>query len=132
MARPILLALALLLPLAGAATAGTAITVAADQARMISIPGEPGTVVVGNPNIADVTIQGTNAFILGRNYGSTNVIFLDRDGNQIAALDVLVGNESYQEVNIFKAARKYSYTCTGRCEAEQGLESFHCKRVKPE
>ena len=116
MINRILTALALLAPLTSAAFGGTEITVVADQARMVSIPGEVGTVVVGNPNIADVTIQGSNAFVHGRNYGSTNVIFMDRDGNQIAALDVLVTNGASREVNIFRAGSRYSYNCAGTCE----------------
>ena len=117
MARRILLALALALPMAHGALADTEITVMADQARMISVPGEPGTVVVGNPNIADVTLQGTNAFIHGRNYGSTNIIFIDREGNQLATLDVRVTNGAGREVNVFKAGSRFSYTCSGTCES---------------
>ena len=99
------------------ALAGTEVVVMADQARMISVPGEPGTVVVGNPNIADVSIQGQNVFIHGRNYGSTNVIFVDRDGKQIAALDVFVTNSGTSEMNVFRAGSRFSYNCASTCES---------------
>jgi Flp pilus assembly secretin CpaC len=116
MSRQIIAAFALMLPLAGGAAA-TEITVVADQARMISVPGETGTVVVGNPNIADVTMQGNNVFVHGRNYGTTNVIFIDRDGNQLASLDVMVTNGASREINVFRAGSRFSYSCAGTCEA---------------
>jgi Flp pilus assembly secretin CpaC len=103
--------------LAAPALAGTEVVLVSDQAKMISIPGEPGTVVVGNPSIADVTIQGENVFLHGRNYGSTNVIFLDRDGRQLAALDVIVTNAGTRDLNIFRAGSRFSYNCVTTCEA---------------
>jgi Pilus formation protein N terminal region len=102
--------------LAAPAFAGTEVVIVADQAKMISVPGEPGTVVVGNPNIADVTIQGENVFLHGRNYGSTNVIFLDRDGRQIAALDVIVTNAGTRDLNVYRAGSRFTYNCVSTCE----------------
>ncbi len=99
------------------AQAGTDIVVKADEAKMLAVTGEPGTVVVGNPNIADITVQNKNLFIHGRNYGSTNVIVLDRDGNELAALDVTVMVNGNHNINVFRAGSKFSYACADICES---------------
>jgi hypothetical protein len=109
--------LALAAATAAPALAATDIVVNADQAKMVSVTGDPGTIVVGNPNIADVTLKGAGIFIHGRNYGSTNVIVLDKDGNQLANLDVTVMLGGNHNINVFKAANRLSYSCAPLCEA---------------
>lgn len=99
------------------AQAATDIVVNNDQAKMVSITGEPGTIVVGNPNIADVTMKGSSIFVHGRNYGSTNIIVLDKEGNQLANLDVTVMLGGNHNINVFKAANKWSYACAPICES---------------
>jgi hypothetical protein len=99
------------------AQAATDIVVNSDQAKMVSITGEPGTIVVGNPNIADVTMKHSSIFIHGRNYGSTNIIVLDKEGNQLANLDVTVMLGGNHNLNVFKSAGRLSYSCAPLCEA---------------
>src|SRR4051794_1039251 len=83
-----------------------------DQAKLVEIPGgEPATVVVGNPNIADVTVQGNQIFVHGRNFGTTNMIVLDREGKQLSAFDVTVMLRGTNNVAIYKAGRRFSFVC---------------------
>ena len=56
----------------------------------MSLPTAPGAIVIGNPSIADVSIQGQNIFIHGRSFGQTNLIILDLQGNQVANFDLMV------------------------------------------
>jgi hypothetical protein len=107
---------AALLSLAGPALAANDITIYADQAKIIHVTGQPGTVVVGNPSIADVTVQGERVVLMGRNYGVTNIIILDREGKQLAALDVTVQITDKNAVHVFKAARRMSLACAPVCE----------------
>src|ERR1700709_275280 len=52
-----------------------------DQATLFKIPGKVATIVVGNPMIADVTLQpGGIVVVTGKGYGATNFIALDRAG----------------------------------------------------
>jgi hypothetical protein len=95
---------------------GTDVVVMADQAKLLSVGGEPTTIVVGNPNIADVTIQGTNVFVHGRNFGSTNLIVLDKQGNQLANLDVTVTLGGNNNLNVYRGGSKYSYVCAPLCQ----------------
>lgn len=105
-----------LISLAGPAAAASDVTLNADQAKIIFVSGQPGTVVVGNPSIADVTVQGDRIVLMGRNYGVTNLIILDRDGNQLAALDVTVQITDKNAVHVYKAGGRMSLTCAPTCE----------------
>jgi Flp pilus assembly secretin CpaC len=107
---------AVLLSLTPAARAANDVTILADQAKILSVSGQPGTVVVGNPNIADVSVQGEQVVLVGRNFGVTNLIVLDRDGKQLAALDVTVQYPDKNAVHVFKAAGRMSLVCAPVCE----------------
>ena len=92
------------------------VVVMTDEAKVVNINGEPGTIVVGNPNIADVTVQGNQIFVHGRNFGSTNLIVLDHDGKQLAAFDITVMLGGPSNVSVFKAGSRFSYVCAPGCE----------------
>lgn len=102
--------------LATPAHAETQVVVKTDQAKMLNIAGQAGTVVVGNPNIADVSVRGTQVFVHGKNQGMTNVIVLDREGNQLAMLEVNVDTAGGNPIAVFGAGRRYSYNCVPACE----------------
>jgi hypothetical protein len=102
---------------ATAPLAGTEIVVMADEAKLVSVGGDIATVVVGNPSIADATIQGENVFIHGRSYGSTNLIVLDKQGSQIANLGVTVMQGGNSNLTVFRGGGKYSYVCDPQCES---------------
>src|SRR5690606_18686027 len=82
--------LALLLVAApAAAVAGEPISVKVNMARILRINSPAATVIIGNPGVADVTIQDPQTLVLtGKSYGQTNLIVLDDLGNPIA--DTLV------------------------------------------
>ncbi|MBK1871435.1 pilus assembly protein N-terminal domain-containing protein [Taklimakanibacter albus] len=107
---------AILTALTAPALAASDVVINADQAKIISVSGQPGMVVVGNPNIADVTVRGDQVVLMGRNYGVTNLIILDREGNQLAALDVTVQITDKNAVHVFKAGGRMSLACAPTCE----------------
>jgi Pilus formation protein N terminal region len=81
-----------------AALAGSPITIQTDQTQLIAISADPGTVVVGNPSIADVSLSGKRVFLHGRGFGSTNIMILDLAGNQLANFDVTVTHDHPNEL----------------------------------
>lgn len=87
-----------------------------DQSKIVDLARSPGVVVVGNPSIADATIQGRRVFLHGRSFGTTNVIVLDEDGDQLADFEVDVQLGGRNNVSLFKAGSLYSYVCAGDCE----------------
>jgi Flp pilus assembly secretin CpaC len=80
-ARYWLLALLVSMAFTAPAIAREAIAVKIDQATVLKLPECAATVIVGNPLIADFTIQpGGLAVITGKGYGATNVIVMDHSG----------------------------------------------------
>jgi hypothetical protein len=79
--------------------------------------------VVGNPMIADVSIQGGVLAVHGRHFGNTNLIILDNKGNELVALQVNVIRADANNVEMFKGGAegkivgKYSYICAPDCES---------------
>ncbi len=105
------------------AIAGSAISIQTDQTQMIALASEPGTVVVGNPSIADISVNGKQVFMHGRAFGDTNVIILDASGNQMANFDVTVTHSANNDVAIYSAqtiptirASRFSYSCDPACQ----------------
>ncbi len=93
------------------------LAVSKDQSKVIKLTGAASTVVVGNPAIADVTMQdATTAFITGKGFGTTNVIAMDADGRQIASFRVVVTSTSDRSVTLIKGREQITLSCAPRCE----------------
>jgi Flp pilus assembly secretin CpaC len=118
--RLVLLVAALLLGAVSSTSAqdrnpGT-IIVSIDQAQMIRLPDGVATLVVGNPLIADISIQaGGMAVLTGKGYGVTNLIALDRSGTVLEQRAVQV-QAARDAVVVYRGAQKESYSCTPTCE----------------
>lgn len=107
--------------MASTALAGEALIVQTDKTQLISVSAEPGTVVIGNPSIADVTVNGKQIFVHGHAFGDTNLLILDTNGNQIANFDITVAHANTNAMAMFKGqaggADRTSFTCAPLCEA---------------
>lgn len=96
---------------------GDYVSVNMNMARILRLPADASTVVVGNPVIADATIQDPRTLVLtGNGYGSTNLIALDAAGNPIADLIINVGADSAALVTVFKGENKNSMSCAPNCQ----------------
>jgi hypothetical protein len=98
------------------AAAADAIDVVLDQAQIVRLPDRVGTVVIGNPLIADVTVQSGGLMVVtGKGYGRTNVIALDRRGAVLLekAIQVL---GPHNVVVIYRGVDRESYSCAPKCE----------------
>ncbi len=109
-------ALALALLTASAAIAAQELVIKSDETQLLNVSGSPGAVVIGNPSIADATVHGTKIFLHGRAAGSTNLIVLDQEGNQLASMEITVQVNGENNVALFKAGNRYSYVCATLCE----------------
>jgi hypothetical protein len=91
------------------------ISVGVDQSEMLQLPAMPGAIVVGNPAIADVSIQGQKLFVHGRSFGQTSLTILDLQGNQMATFK-LVGSLIQDDlVTLYRATDRYTLSCNGTC-----------------
>ncbi len=104
---------------AATAYAGAPIQVPVDEARIVKLADKPGTIIVGNPSIADVSLRnGTLLIVQGKSYGATNIIVLTRDGKQIANMDVLVQARYRHALSVFSSSGRKSFRCKPFCEPE--------------
>ena len=114
--RVISTALALGFLCTSASLAAQELVIKTDQTQLISVSGNPGTVVIGNPSIADATVHGNKLFVHGRAFGTTNMIILDENGNQLSNLDITVMLGGENNMQVYKAGARYSFVCAPDCE----------------
>jgi hypothetical protein len=105
-------------PLDGSrAAASDALRVFIDQSTLVKLPERVGTLVVGNPLIADVAIQqGGTIVVTGKGYGATNLIALDRQGNVLLEKTVQVEAPRESVVTVFRGVNRETYSCLPNCE----------------
>jgi Flp pilus assembly secretin CpaC len=114
-----LLAMALLWPLAAGAEPTTTDTIAVnvDQAKLVKLPGRVATIVVGNPLIADVTLQAGGIIVVtGKGYGATNFIAMDRGGEVLVDRVIQVEGPTDQLVTVYRGIDRESYSCMPICQ----------------
>ena len=95
------------------------ISVAIDQARIINFSEPVSTVYVGNPTMADISvIDPKRAFILGKAFGTTNLIALDAKGNVLTNVTLTVHGLDNSTVTLNRGSEQYTFACANsRCEA---------------
>lgn len=114
-----LAALALATPLVPSAMAedGQPVSVKVNMARILRISAPAATVIIGNPGVADVTIQDPQTLVLtGKSYGQTNLIVLDDLGNPIADTLVQVVQAQSDLVTVFMGDARTTVACAPDCQ----------------
>jgi Flp pilus assembly secretin CpaC len=99
-----------------------AIAVNVDQAKLVKLPNRVATIVVGNPLIADVTMQtGGILVVTGKGYGATNFIAMDRAGEILVDRVIQVEGPTDQLVTIYRGVDRESYSCMPVCQRRATL-----------
>ena len=66
-------------------------TLGLNKSMIIELPREVREVVVSNPEQMDAVLQtSTRAYLIGKKTGEANVIFVDKEGRQVAILEVTI------------------------------------------
>ena len=124
-ARPRAYLLAALLALSASLAGGSGavagetdtVSVKVNMARILRINSPAATVIIGNPGIADVTIQDPTTLVLtGKSYGRTNLIILDSVGNPIADTKVDVVQELAGLVTVYQGNARTTLACEPTCQ----------------
>lgn len=93
------------------------IGVSMNQAKIVKLSAAADTVVIGNPGIADASVQDARTLILtGRGFGTTNVVVLDAKGQTILDDQVVVSRENANSVRVYRRASVQTLSCTPYCE----------------
>ena len=99
------------------AASASEVWVTMDQVHPHKLDVPAQNIVVGNPSIADVTVQdGQNILLFGNAPGLTNIYFFDENGETIDNMIVRVRSASSKLVTVHKGSIRSTYSCTGVCE----------------
>lgn len=99
-----------------AAAADETIDVHLDRARILKLPERAATVVIGNPLIADLSIQpGGLAVITGKGYGETNVVVLDKSSAVLMEKTIEVKAPAEPLIFVYRNQTRQTYSCTPDC-----------------
>ncbi len=90
----------------------------------LRLRGKAASVVIGNPDIADVAVHDEHLLLVtGKDLGKTNLLVLDRDGRTLYAADILVTMESSNLVRVNRAGEAAAYDCAPTCRSMPTGES---------
>ena len=107
------------------AAASEILTVTRDKLHMLRLPKAGSTVIIGNPALADIRVEGSRLiFIFGRTAGETNFVVLDKRGREIVNYDLIVTPAAARHVTVNRGANVVStLSCADRCTAVQNTGS---------
>lgn len=110
------IALALVLAAAPAAVVAATLPVTMNEAVRVTLPSEAHDIIVGNPDIADVTVvDGRHLIVTGKKFGETNLIVTGMRGETIVDQQIVVPWPSAGRVFMFSGAGVTKYACTPEC-----------------
>lgn len=86
------------------------------RSKVVRIPRPADTVVVGDPNIADVVLQDSTTLVLtGKTLGETNLIILDEAGDPIVDETIVVGLPDTTTVSVYRPLGRSNFRCSPDC-----------------
>lgn len=111
------LAAAVLLAAPAAVAQSASLNVEIDQARRVQLRGPAGSVIVGNPQIADVTVVDSNTlYITGKGYGVTEIVAVDPIGRPVFQSQVVVtAGDGGGRVRVWRGATATEMACASSC-----------------
>lgn len=93
-----------------------AVSVVLDQARLLRIPAGVSTIVIGNPSIADGTLQSGGLLVVtGKGYGTTNLMVLDAKGDVIVEHQITVSAPN-NGVVVYRGPDRETLNCSPTCQ----------------
>ena len=92
------------------------VAVVLDQARLLKLPDRVSTIVIGNPSIADGTLQtGGQLIVTGKGYGTTNLMALDNRGTVLAEHTITVSAPA-TGLTVYRGADRATLSCAPKCQ----------------
>ena len=93
------------------------LSVEIDQAARVQLRGAAGSVIVGNPQIADVTVVDANTlYITGKGYGVTEIVAVDAIGRTVFQSEVVVTDGAGSgRVRVWRGGQATEMACAASC-----------------
>ncbi|QSF55009.1 pilus assembly protein N-terminal domain-containing protein [Brevundimonas fontaquae] len=93
-----------------------ALNVEIDRSARVQLRGAAASIIVGNPQIADVSLVDANTmFIVGKGYGVTEVVAVDGVGRTLFQREVVVTGGSTGSVRVWRGAQATEMACGVSC-----------------
>ncbi|MBD8555344.1 pilus assembly protein N-terminal domain-containing protein [Rhizobium sp. CFBP 8762] len=88
-----------------------------DQSRILKLDRPALRVIVGSSEVADVAVADPQTVVVtGKNYGATNLVIIDSDGNTLLDERVLVSIDEGNTVRLYQSTGRTVLSCTPSCE----------------
>jgi len=101
-----------------AAASAEAIHVLMNQAKIVKLPKPADTIVIGNSDIADATVQDPQTVVLtGKGFGTTNLVVFDTDGKVVLDSQLAVSRSTENSVRVYRPGQVQTLSCSPYCEA---------------
>lgn len=98
--------------------AGEPIQVLMNQAKVVKLARPADTIIVGNPEIADASVQDASTIVLtAKGFGVTNLVILDEQGSAIVDEQVVVSRHFSNSVRVYRRSDVQTLSCTPYCES---------------
>jgi Flp pilus assembly secretin CpaC len=99
------------------AHAESGIRILMNEAKIVKLARPADTIVVGNPDIADASVQDATTIILtGKGFGVTNLVVMDATGDPIVDEQIFVSRQDARSVRIYRRSEVQTLSCTPFCE----------------
>ena len=106
------------------AAAEGGIPVLMNEAKIVKLARPADTIVVGNPDIADASVQDATTIVLtGKGFGVTNLVVLDQEGAPIVDEQIYVSRQDAKSVRIYRRSQVQTLSCTPYCEGSYKSEA---------
>ena len=110
-------------PTAKAASDDVVVTI--DQANLVRLDRPAAEIIVGNPSIADVSVQsGKLLVVTGKSYGRTNLIVIDADGKQVINKFLSVTEPGPGYIMVHRGSAQGTYFCAPNCTPALSVGDF--------
>ena len=108
------------LPFTGTVHSSELIRVFMNHARILKFDAPVSSVIVGNAEVADVTVSDPQTVILtGKSYGSTNLVILDQEGDAVVDKKIVVSVDEENSIRVFRQVERSVLTCAPVCENQK-------------
>ena len=103
--------------LAAAPAMAEPIRVLMNQAKIVRLDKPADTIVIGNPLIADASVQDASTIVLtGKGFGVTNLVILDEEGTPIFDEEIVVARHVANSVRVYRRSEVQTLSCAPFCE----------------
>jgi len=110
--------------IASGASAAQRLVVEKNHSARISLNGAAGSVIVANPDIADVNVvDSRTVYIVGKGFGNSSVIITDQMGRPLFDGEVVVTAAQKGAITVYKGLTPSLMVCSTICTSEEGGNS---------